>query len=513
MKTSLSKRIYAVVLMVLACTALVAVVSWTSLGRLAKVSRELEEVNLNSVAAVFQATCLQAKQNSLVNRAPSELDLKVLAALIEEFEQTSKNMDLVIRQLSKVDAQGALKGQIKAFEADLPALRQISSNVFQLATQFQQTEAVALLQSQVNGMQLRATSRLDELMKTALAAAQAQPGRIVRQAERANRMILWLCLGVFVLCPAAAIFLVKRGVVHPIQEVADNLAATFQATVTGVKEIAQGSHSLAAGASQQAASLEETSSSLEELASMTQRNTESAHQANQLVKQARGSAENGVRQMQSMTQAMAAIKTSGDDIAKIIKTINEIAFQTNLLALNAAVEAARAGEAGMGFAVVAEEVRNLAQRSGQAARETAQKIEAAIASTGQGVQISGQVAVALEDILAKVKQVDEIAAQVATASQEQSQGITQINTAVSQMDQVTQSTAAHAEESASAAAHLEAQANALNQALQALTALVQGGKQLARPPVISKPAPEKEKPAPPAPRRQTRAPQPDMNFS
>ena len=128
--------------------------------------------------------------------------------------------------------------------------------------------------------------------------------------------------------------------------------------------------------------------------------------------------------MQAMTTAMEAIKVSSDDIAKIIKTIDEIAFQTNILALNAAVEAARAGEAGMGFAVVADEVRNLAQRSAQAAKETAAKIEGAIGKTAQGVEISAKVAQALNDIVAKVRQVDELVAEVASASREQTQGIT-----------------------------------------------------------------------------------------
>ena len=154
--------------------------------------------------------------------------------------------------------------------------------------------------------------------------------------------------------------------------------------------------------------------------------------------------------MQTMAVAMNDIKGSSDEVAKIIKTIDEIAFQTNILALNAAVEAARAGEAGMGFAVVADEVRNLAQRAAPAAKETSGKIETAVTKTTQGVQISAKVAQSLQEIVAKVRQVDELAAEVAAASREQSQGIEQVNTAVTQMDKVTQSSAATAEESASA---------------------------------------------------------------
>ena len=180
--------------------------------------------------------------------------------------------------------------------------------------------------------------------------------------------------------------------------------------------------------------------------------------------------------MQTMAVAMNDIKGSSDEVAKIIKTIDEIAFQTNILALNAAVEAARAGEAGMGFAVVADEVRNLAQRAAQAAKETSGKIETAVTKTTQGVQISAKVAQSLQEIVAKVRQVDELAAEVAAASREQSQGIEQVNTAVTQMDKVTQSSAATAEESASASEELNAQAEVLRDAVGDLLKLVDGRK-------------------------------------
>jgi methyl-accepting chemotaxis protein len=243
---------------------------------------------------------------------------------------------------------------------------------------------------------------------------------------------------------------------------------------SAANQVSSASQSLAEGASEQAASLQETSASLEEMSSMTQRNAENAQKANELARQTRSAADTGAAEMQSMTTAMNAIKVSSDETAKIIKTIDEIAFQTNILALNAAVEAARAGEAGMGFAVVADEVRNLAQRSAQAARETAGKIEESLARTTQGVEINGRVASALNEISAKVRQVDELVAEVASASREQTQGITQINTAVGQMDKVTQGNAANAEESAAAAEELNAQAELMKQSVGELLELVGG---------------------------------------
>ena len=180
--------------------------------------------------------------------------------------------------------------------------------------------------------------------------------------------------------------------------------------------------------------------------------------------------------MNAMKRAMDDIKRSSDDISKIIKTIDEIAFQTNILALNAAVEAARAGEAGLGFAVVADEVRSLAQRAAQAARETAAKIDDSVTRSENGVRISTKVATSLTDIVDKARRVDALVAEIAQASKEQSQGIGEVNTAVSKLDKVTQANAASAEESASASEELNAQSAMLQEAVKGLCALVGGSK-------------------------------------
>jgi methyl-accepting chemotaxis protein len=271
----------------------------------------------------------------------------------------------------------------------------------------------------------------------------------------------------------ASVLLVRR-MNTVLNSVVDSVSTGTDQIASASGQVSASSQSLAEGASEQAASIEETSSSLEEMSSMAKRNADNANKVGELSKRANQTADRGLVDMESMSQAMQGIKESSDQVAKIIKTIDEIAFQTNILALNAAVEAARAGEAGMGFAVVAEEVRSLAQRSAIAAKETADKIETAIQRTSQGVEISTKVQNGLSEIVAQIKQVDQLVADVSTASREQCQGIEQVNIAVNQMDKVTQSNAANAEESASASEELNAQAETLRDAVGELNLLVGG---------------------------------------
>jgi len=281
-------------------------------------------------------------------------------------------------------------------------------------------------------------------------------------------------LVIAVIFGALAIFVVHYQIAAPLVRVLDGLTVASDQVNETSDQLTGASQSLAERANQQAAALEETSTSLGELAVMIERNTNDAQSANGFAVEARRAAESGTACMDQMNHAMGEIQIGSSNIAKIVKTIDEIAFQTNLLALNAAVEAARAGEAGMGFAVVAEEVRSLAQRSAQAAKETAQRIEDSIERSRKGAAVSGQVALSFQKIVEKVRKVDELVSGIAVASKEQKEGIHQVNAAVKQMDSVTQANAANAEESASAAVELNSQADMLRRAIDELMRLMSG---------------------------------------
>jgi methyl-accepting chemotaxis protein len=260
-----------------------------------------------------------------------------------------------------------------------------------------------------------------------------------------------------------------------LRATAAELKQGAEQVVSAAGQVATSSQSLSQGATEQAASLEETSASMEEMASMTRKTSENANHAADLVTGVAQQVDQSNTALTGMVTSMAAIRESSNKVAKIIKTIDEIAFQTNILALNAAVEAARAGEAGMGFAVVADEVRNLAQRSAQAAKDTAALIEESIARSQEGASRVEQVATAIATITGSVSQVKGIVQEVREASRQQTQGIDQVTQAITQMEKVTQTTAATAEESAAASEELNAQAEGSMAVVHQLEAMVGGG--------------------------------------
>lgn len=275
---------------------------------------------------------------------------------------------------------------------------------------------------------------------------------------------LTIAIGGISLAVLVAFFMVRQ-MMSLITSSVTGLGEGAEQVASAATQISDSSQQLAEGAQEQAASVEEVTSSLAETRATVEQNAQNAREADILSKDANDSAKLGYEHIQELTTSMAEINESSRKIANIIKTIDEIAFQTNLLALNAAVEAARAGEHGLGFAVVAEEVRNLAQRSAEAAKSTADIIEQSIDQVRKGNSITSETNKAFEDILDKVKKVGDITGEIALASKEQATGVQQISEAMGQVDQITQTMASNSEESAAASEEMSAQAVQMKMAI------------------------------------------------
>jgi len=353
------------------------------------------------------------------------------------------------------------------------SLLQVWSKVLKLDSEKKDKEAFQIWSSELvpaAKVQIKAITDLTEFDKS---DGNIHADAATKSATTAT-WLGWLMMAIAVCSGSLMAFFGVRSVSRALNRTVSELAEGAEQITSASSQVASSSQALAQGASEQAASLEETSASSEEITSMTRKNAENSQSAAAMMDEVDHRISEGNRTLAQMVTSMREITSSSDKISKIIKVIDEIAFQTNILALNAAVEAARAGEAGMGFAVVADEVRNLAQRSAQAAKDTAALIEESIGKSNEGSTKLQQVTAVIEAITESAAKVKTLVDEVNLGSQEQARGIEQISKAIAQMDQVTQSTAANAEESASASEEMSAQAEALNHIVVELRSLVGG---------------------------------------
>jgi len=461
--------------------ALLLVQAFTSLRSIGNLGSELQKAanvttkKIESLElmgrrfAELQATA-HGLQLSYVNN-----DLQAATKVSQKFDDTFAKIHEQVKELMELaetdQGREALRRIEQGGQAWLPLHRQYVS----LAANKQFAEAHQLMLTQNHPILESIQQSIDTLVqvqKGIMAAASAN----AESSISSSRWIAFSLIGLsFVI--AAVVLLIVTQINRALRQITAELAEGSGQVASAAAQVSSSGQALAQGSSEQAASLEETSASSEEITSMTRKNAENSKAASGIVNEAERNVGEANRTLDQMLTSMSEINTSSDKISKIIKVIDEIAFQTNILALNAAVEAARAGEAGMGFAVVADEVKSLAQRSAQAAKDTAALIEESITKSNEGSTKLDHVAKAITSITENAGKIKTLVDEVNLGSQEQARGMEQIAQAISQMEQVTQKTAANAEESASAGEELSAQAETLNDIVGRLGAMVGGTEQ------------------------------------
>ena len=459
---------FSVIILVL---ILIGLVSLSNIVKLADLTSNIYLENVKPSAEINQIS--DRVKNLRINafRATSEFDAERLQIVTDKMKAEIK---LIVSEIGNQQGrfmnpeESEVIGQlVETWEN----LEKSYLDIFTLIEGFSMDDAVEILTTENQALSDQSSVLLGKLIgqKEKKIQESFETSQSIK-ARTFNFMLAAIVLAV--LFSAFLAFYLTRSITRPLRGIIQRMTAASDQVTSASNQVASSSQSLASGASEQAASLEETSSTLEEMSSMTRQNADNTKQADLLAGQARSSAEQGAGAMARMTGAINEIKVSSNQTAKIIKTIDEIAFQTNLLALNAAVEAARAGDAGKGFAVVAEEVRNLAQRSAEAARSTSDLIEDSQHKAETGVGLATEVEKIFNEVNSAVEKVGNLLREVSTASDEQARGVEQVNVAVGEMDRVTQSNAANAEETASASENFSAQAVQLDEMMRELEKIV-----------------------------------------
>jgi len=452
------------------------IMAYVAVSRLSALNINLQDIVDNKFPKVTQAFMLKENIN-VIARAVRNMSLSNDRTIEEQeksrIDQARQNFAKVLGKLDQTVVSDRGKEILRNIKQANTEVSPLVDKVVSLALAEKQVESVRVLINEVRQPQGKLLDEINTLVEYQVDLAN-KSGDETAQAVTGGRQFLIVLSLVSILLGAIMAFLLTRSITKPVNRTITALNAGAEQVAAASGQVAAASQQLAEGSSEQAASLEETSSSLEEMAAMTRQNADNANQANSLMLETGRIVAQANTSMSQLTNAMREISQAGDETAKIIKTIDEIAFQTNLLALNAAVEAARAGEAGAGFAVVADEVRNLAMRAAEAAKNTASLIEGTVNKVKEGSELVQMSAKEFDHVALSTDKVKELVAEITAASREQAQGVDQINQAIAEMDKVVQQTAANAEESASASEEMNAQAEQMKDTVLQLMAIVGG---------------------------------------
>ena len=387
----------------------------------------------------------------------------------ESTEKFAEYKTQTLENLKKLETYNISSDAKNDLENILETLEEYASNMDLLSAERLKSETLFqdFLQSQ---------AVLDELNEIYYADSEtgAENAKYVSDSLSTSILILLFEVILSIVLGTVLSVTITRSIVRPITAAINGLSESSSHVTLAAGEVSDTSQLMAGGAAEQTTSLEKTSSSLNEITSMTKQTADNAKNADVLVKDSVEKAKASQEAMNRLQNAVAEIQNSSNETAKILKDIDAIAFQTNLLALNAAVEAARAGEYGKGFAVVAEEVRNLAKRSADSAKKTAQLISSSQSSSSRGVSLTQETAQAIEKITEVSNKIAIIVNEITTAAQEQARGVAQVNTAISSMEQITQSTAAGAHDLAISSQELSSQSITMNDLMGDLVGVISG---------------------------------------
>jgi methyl-accepting chemotaxis protein/methyl-accepting chemotaxis protein-1 (serine sensor receptor) len=489
-----------------AAVAVTLIMGYVGLSNVGKLGDNAKELSGNQARCIF----LAGDMNNLSSDAASQLAEYLLMAQANDakamedyFKTFNGDMDTIAKENKEfvgLTSSRALAEKSQSSMGDkVETIRQIGQTVQQKVAKGDVSGAADFFH-RTGAKLIDDFSDAGASISTDQMALAVQKGAESAQTSSSARTSTLVMIALSVGIGVVVVWIV-RGISTTLQGNVAELSEGADQTTNAASQISSSSQSLAQGASEQAASLEETSASAEQINSMARKNTDNSKATAELLAQSQQKVNQANHMLEDMVTSMNQINESSGKISKIIKVIDEIAFQTNILALNAAVEAARAGEAGMGFAVVADEVRSLAQRSAQAAKDTAVLIEDSISKSNEGKVKVDQVAMAIKAVTEDSAKVKVMVDEVSLGSLEQSKGIDQIGRAIAQMEQVTQTTAANAEQSAAAAEELNAQSEALKDIVGRLGAMVGvgvGGHSLSpvRRAAPSRPAAPARRPAP-----------------